>query len=132
MKSILLTGACLAGAVAAMANVSCDDALCGTNEVRRISSPSSALDVVVSVVDCGATTDYVTRVSVGSHGAPLARTADIVRLDSNHGDVGLGLQNEIPVDVTWQSDHEVTLSYPPKTRSSGFYSDVNGVRIERR
>jgi hypothetical protein len=106
--------------------------LCSAKEAHRVPSPSGALDVVVSVVDCGATTDYVTRVSVGSHDAPIARTADIVRLDSNHGEVGLGLQNEIPVEVTWQSDHEVLLAYPPKTRTSGFYSDVDGVRIERR
>ncbi len=130
MKTILQTGTCLAGIAVVLANASCND-LCGTSEVRRVPSPSAALDVVVSVVDCGATTDYVTRVSVGSHDAPISRTADIVRLDSNHGDVGLGLQNEIPVDVTWQSDHEVNLSYPRKTRTFGFDSDVCGVRIER-
>ena len=119
------------GTVVVLANASCHG-VCSTEEVSRISSPSRALDVAVSVVNCGATTDYVTRVSVGAHDAALSRMADVVRLDSNHGDVGLGLQNEIPVDVTWQSDHEATLSYPPKTRTLGFYSDVYGVRIERR
>jgi len=131
VKTILQTTARFAGVFIFLTNASCND-MCSTDEVRRVSSPSRALDVVVSVANCGATTDYVTRVSVGSHDAKLARTADVVRLDSNHGDVGLGLQNEIPVDVTWQSDHEVTLSYPPKTRTFGFYSDVYGVRIERR
>lgn len=123
----------LIGLLFILAGPACDrGSMCETTEVRRLASPSKALDLVVSVVNCGATTDYVTRVSIGSRDAPLAKTTDVVRVDSNHGEVGTGLQDEIPVDATWQSDHEVSLGFPEKTRIFGFYSDVVGVRISLR
>ena len=109
----------------------CDRMICDDQEVARVTSPTGSLDAIVSVRDCGATTSWVTAESLASHDEPLSKAARIVTLDSDHGQVGLGEKNEIPVQMTWPDNHTLALSFPPKTRFFGFDSEVWGVRIER-
>jgi hypothetical protein len=76
----------------------------------------------VFVRSCGATTPFVTEISVIVPHQHLSEvdTGNVFIGESDHGKVRTGVHGELSVQVTWLTDKSLQITYPQHTRI--FYS----------
>ena len=98
---------------------------CGNDVVARIPSPSGSQQVIVFERDCGATTGFSTQVSVLPRGEGLreqpsmwtaTEAGNVLIVDDDHGAAPSGPGGGPKVEVAWNGEREVVLTYHPRVR----------------
>ncbi len=108
----------------------CGD-LCGNDLFKELPSPSQSLKAVVFRRNCGATTSFVTHVSIeGINGKSPSAGGNIFVADHDHGAVRTGPDGLVPLQVHWESDGRLVIAYPPKTRIFAQETTYRGVSIK--
>ncbi|MGO8793359.1 MAG: hypothetical protein ACLQLC_00925 [Candidatus Sulfotelmatobacter sp.] len=93
-----------------------------TEVVGDVPSPDGKWDVLLMVRNAGATTGYSTQLSVIRAGPRLSRElalcrpANVFIADDNHGAVAVNGRGFMHVDVAWQSNQLVLITFPPSAR----------------
>ena len=82
------------------------DSLCSVEKTATLPSPDGKNKVVVRVRNCGATTDYVTEVSI----VPLSRE-NITGYGNTFRIKGF-LDIPDDLEITWQSNNKLLITYP--------------------
>ncbi|WP_286232748.1 hypothetical protein [Thalassotalea sediminis] len=77
------------------------DDWCGTEQYEVFLSPNNDIEAVVNVINCGATTNYETQISVNRINTPEDKDVLVV-LD--------GHPNELVYKVTWLSENTLEVS----------------------
>ena len=112
---------------------------CGNDVVARIPSPSGSQQVIVFERNCGATTGFSTQVSVLPRGEDLreqpsfwtaTEQGNALIVDGDHGTAPPGPGGGPKVDVTWNADHEVVLTYHPRARVFRAVERIGHTRIK--
>lgn len=111
---------------------------CGNDVLARIRSPGGTHDAVVFQRDCGATTGFSTQLSLVRHGTSFREQpsfwsatdgGNVLVIDADHGVAPSGIGGGPTVDVEWQDDGHVTLTYYPLARVFKAESVVAGVAV---
>ncbi len=114
------------GAIAALllSSTSCLDP-CGNLIRAETRSPDNGKRAVVFERDCGATTDFSTRVSIlGAKERLPSAAGNVFIADSNHGVVAT-----MVVRVRWNTPERIVISYPARARVFRKKALVNGIVI---
>ena len=91
--------------------------------VRDTLSPDGNRDAMLMVINAGATDGYVTAVSIAPLYIPFGRQLTILKrqrdfvIDDNDGAVALVGAGQIPVDLQWNSNTDLTVQFPSKVRT---------------
>jgi len=94
---------------------------CSYGIQREIRSPSGKMVAVVYQVDCGATTDFATILSIKS-------SRERFSLYKNNN-VALGVAGQETLSLSWQSDTELTVAMPTRVEIRTQKDVINGVTI---
>lgn len=101
-------------AATALATSACTE-MCGNEELSRIRSADDALDAVVFVRDCGATTDFSIQVSIVTRDARMDDSSIVFVADHVYDPVATGAA-EMQVSVVWQSERTLSITAPSTAR----------------
>lgn len=82
----------------------CGD-LCGNEVVSETKSPDAKLKVVVFEIECGATTNFSTQISILPSNQSLPTSAgDLFTADDNNHAVPLGNKGTMEIKARWESN----------------------------
>jgi hypothetical protein len=105
----------------------CD--LCGNTPISEIPSPSRQVKAIVFDRDCGATTDFVTHVSILATGHRSDDVGNTFIADADHGNAPRGKDGGPVVLVHWIDAQTLEIRYHPKTRIYKQERRENGVTV---
>jgi len=129
----VLIGICLLVAVAAVGidhfSQSAPDP-CDNSVVSTLTSPNGKTRAVVYNRDCGATTDFVTHVSILSSDEALnGNTKSLFAADSNKGKAPAQRGTGPEIRVKWFSNTRLEIQHHPNVRVKRSSDRFNGVAI---
>jgi hypothetical protein len=113
--------------------VGCSSALCRNDVMSEARSPNGRLKAVVFRRDCGATTWWVTGVSILSATQTLSNGSigNVIALDDDEKSrKPISHDGLIEVHLTWRSDRLLNVSYPRDAVDFHAVSHVGTVQIE--
>lgn len=98
---------------------------CGNRLVRQTLQAGAAHELVVFDRDCGATTDFVTHVTLLDGGDSLSNgtVGNIFIADSDHGKVSMN------VEATWSTPSTIVVRYPTGAKIYKKVDQVNEFRV---
>jgi hypothetical protein len=115
--SLVFTAAAGLRSIASTASATTDaDGLCGASEVVTFPSPDGARAVHAKIVDCGATTDFALRISIGP---PTEWMALMMRPTKDLTFDHASSSPRDSLDVTWTGAREVTLTVTTRDHRLG-------------
>src|SRR3954469_19547777 len=83
--------------------------LCGNTLIEKIPSPGGRLQAIVFNRDCGATTDFVTHVSVISTGGGYGDAGNIFIADANHNKAPRDARGGPLLTIRWIDAHNLEI-----------------------
>lgn len=111
--------------------------LCAETVIAEIPSPSGAMKALIYQIDCGASTDFNTHVSVMPRDSSLAQESKRVfgggsffLADRNHGKAPAGPGGGPEVMLRWMSDGEIEIQHHDLARVFRKNASADGVDIK--
>ena len=106
------------------------DSMCGVTVVRRTPSPNGRLEAVLFERNCGATTDFVTNLSVVRAGTSISNDGgNLLVADSDGGRAPLASGHVIPVSVEWIGSDSLIVRYDRRARVFHRVESAHGVPV---
>lgn len=106
---IVITGGCLAWLDRLSAG------LCAQTIIEQVPSPSGKLKAIVFQIDCGATTDFNSHVSIVRSNAAVSSKSELPKsffvIDTNHGQAPEGKEHGPEVRLKWLSDEHLDIQH---------------------
>jgi hypothetical protein len=103
---------------------------CGTDEVSRATSPDEALDAVVHVRNCGATTDFNTNVSILRAGDASNHPGNV--FVAERGGASLSPVGGVEVTLRWLGPEHLLVTYDDRAEVFLQVIRHRGIRIDYR
>lgn len=108
--------------------------MCATTVFDEIPSPSRKLKAVVFQIDCGATTDFNTQVSIVKASFDTSDAKSLPKgffiADRDHGRVPAGITKGPEVRLHWESDNNLSLEHHQLARVFRSEETQRGVTIK--
>lgn len=111
--------------------------LCAETVIAEIPSPSGKMKALIYQIDCGATSDFNTHVSVMPHDSSLAQESkrffgggSFFLADGNHGKAPAGPGGGPEVRLRWVSDGEIEIQHHDLARVIRKNASADGVTIK--
>jgi len=106
---------------------------CDNEVLQEVPSPEGSYKAVVFQRDCGATTDFSTRVSVLPQGSEAPKGGgNVFVVDTSNGAAPVGPSGGPRVSVEWVADRRLVIAYDPRARTFRKEPNEAGVVVEYR
>ena len=108
--------------------------MCATTVIDQFPSPSGKLKAVVFQIDCGATTDFNSHVSIVPADADTSKKDSLPQsffaADGNRGKAPSGKGGGPEVRLSWKNDRQLEIQHHDHVRLIRGESKSNGVTID--
>jgi hypothetical protein len=103
---------------------------CGTQEASRATSPDGALDAIVHVRNCGATTDFNTNVSILRAGEAASEPGQV--FVAERGGAPLSAIGGVAVQLRWLGPRHLLVTFDGRAEVYRQVVREGGIRIDYR
>ncbi|SNS78614.1 hypothetical protein SAMN05421770_102322 [Granulicella rosea] len=122
LLTLLGLGLACASVVVFFAYEFSDRQMCGSHGFQAFNSPEGKLRAVLYDYDCGATTDFSTRLAVVKQSSKfdpfdVSERELVMIADSNHGAAGVDSNGILPIAVEWTDSQHLSVRLPEGART---------------